>query len=70
MRPVQRVSQLKKLKVLLSAPEVVVPAEVAEDVDAVVDVMKKAKSRLTQLVQMLMKKIPKAGFIVVDVAVL
>jgi hypothetical protein len=64
------VSQLKKLKVLLSAPEVVAPAEVAEDVDAVVDAMKKAKSRLTQLVQTLMRKIPKAEFIVVDVAVL
>jgi hypothetical protein len=49
---------------------VVAPAEVAEVVDAVVDVMKKAKSRLTRLAQMLMKKIPKAGFIVVDVAVL
>jgi hypothetical protein len=62
------VSQPKKLKALLSAREVVARAEVAAVVDAVVDVMKKTKSRPTQQVQKQMRKILKAEFIAVVAA--
>jgi hypothetical protein len=68
MTPVPRVSQLKKPKVLPSAPEVVVRAEVAEVVDVAVDAMKKTKLRVIQQAQMQMRKILKVEFIVVDVA--
>jgi hypothetical protein len=62
------VSQLKKLKVLPNAHEVVVRVAVAAVVDVVVDAMKKIKLRMNQQVQIQMRKIQKVEFIVVDVA--
>jgi hypothetical protein len=56
------------LKALLSALVADVPAEVVAVADVVVDVMKKTKLRVSQLVQIQMRKILKVGFIVVDVA--
>ena len=66
--PALRVSQLKKLKVLPSAHEVVVRVEVAAVADVVADAMKKIKLRVIQQVQIQMRKIQKVEFIVVDVA--
>ena len=56
------------MKEVLSALAADVPAEVVAVADVVADVMKKTKLRVSQLVQIQMRKILKAEFIVVDVA--